>query len=406
MSPRLLLLLSVASTALGFQLSGVFARTQLPVPPAVIQADSTIAESPAIPVAAASKAAPRHAQDLGAIPKGSLREMAAACEKAGSPAETRLALMEAISLLKPDELQAMLAKETSGTDFYRSSRFDFQFAAKRLSEVAPEKAAALWLNARATHFNIDVLLGPWAKKDPQAFASWSAGLAPDAQRAVGQTMAKTAAEQPEQFLGLVPQLAQSPAGILGARGAISGLIAKAGKGDDPASAIAYAQALPVGPARSAALAELARWPGLDIAAHPEVAAALAQLSPSEARRYVQQVNPEALPPSALRESAYANQLAKAAQKDPQAAAKKVDALSNTADYPAAVRGFVEATAAKDPAAAVEWALTIGVTGAQRSAALEKAATEYFRLKPADARKWVEKAALTPEEYQMLTGRTR
>ena len=406
MSPRLLLLLSIASSALGFQLAGGFSRTQLPAAEAVIQAGSTVADSPASSVEAVPKAAPPHGRDLGVNPKGSLRELAVACEKAGSPAASRLALMEAISLLKPDELQAMLAKETSGTDFYRSSRFDFQFAAKRLSEIAPEKAATLWLKARATHFNIDVLLGPWAKRDPQAFASWSAGLAPDAQRAVGQTMAKTAAEQPEQFLGLVPQLAQSPAGILGARGAISGLIAKAAKGDDPASAIAYAQALPAGLARSAALAELARWPGLDVAAYPEVTAALAQLSPSEARRYVQQVNPEALPPSALRESAYANQLAKAAQKDPLAAAKKVDALSNTADYPAAVRGFVEATAAKDPAAAVEWALTIGVTGAQRSAALEKAATEYFRLKPADARKWVEKAALTPEEYQMLTGRTR
>jgi len=406
MSPRLLLLLSIASSALGFQLAGGFSRTQLHESEAVIQAGSTVADSPASLVEGVPKAAPPHGRDLGVNPKGSLRELAVACEKAGSPAASRLALMEAISLLKPDELQAMLAKETSGTDFYRSSRFDFQFAAKRLSEIAPEKAATLWLKARATHFHIDVLLGPWAKRDPQAFASWSAGLAPDAQRAVGQTMAKTAAEQPEQFLGLVPQLAQSPAGILGARGAISGLIAKAAKGDDPASAIAYAQALPAGLARSAALAELARWPGLDVAAYPEVTAALAQLSPSEARRYVQQVNPEALPPSALRESAYANQLAKAAQKDPLAAAKKVDALSNTADYPAAVRGFVEATAAKDPAAAVEWALTIGVMGAQRSAALEKAATEYFRLKPADARKWVEKAALTPEEYQMLTGRTR
>jgi hypothetical protein len=314
--------------------------------------------------------------------------------------------MEVISQLKPEALAEMLAKETAGSDFYRSSRFDFQFAAKRLSEVAPEKAAALWLDARATHFNIDVLLAPWAKRDPVAFAAWSTGLAPDAQKAVGQTMAKTAAEQPEQFLALAPQLGQSPAGVLGARGAVSGLIAKATKGEDPASAIAYAQSLPAGPARAAALAELVRWPGLNLASYPEVSAALAQLSPAEARRFAQQVNPETVPPSALRESAYASQLAKAAQKDPQAAAKRVDALSKTADYPAAVRGFVEATAAKDPAGAVEWALSIEVTGAQRSAALEKAATEYYRLKPADARKWVERAPLTPEEYQMLTGRTR
>ena len=411
MSPRLLILLSIASTALGFQLAGGFSRRHS-------LADGPVAEAGSAPVAAletsalgaapaGSKAAAPPPQEVaGPLPKSSLRELAAACEKAGSPAATRLALMEAISLLKPDELRAMLAQETAGTDFYRSSRFDFQFAAKRLSEIAPEKAAALWLNARATHFSVDVLLGPWARKDPVAFASWSAGLAPDAQKAVGQTLAKSAAEQPEQFLGIAPQLAQSPAGVLGARGAIAGFIAKASKGEDPSAVIAYAQSLPAGPARAAALAELARWPGMDVAAHPEVAAALAQLSPAEARRYAQQVNPEALPPSPLRESAYANQLAKAAQKDPQAAAKRVDALSKTADYPAAVRGFVEATAAKDPAAAVEWALTIGVTGAQRTAALEKAATEYFRLKPADARKWVEKAPLTAEEYQTLTGRTR
>lgn len=406
MSPRILILLSLAAGTLGFQLAGGISRRQ-----SVPRTPETGAGIPPIqqetlPSVSPSNAASPEPVGLGTPPTGSLREMTAACEKAGSPAETRLALMEAISKLKPEALAELLAKEVKGSDFYRSSRFDFQFAAKRLSEVAPEKAAALWLNARATHFNIDVLLAPWAKRDPAAFASWSVGLAPDAQKAVGQTMAKTAAEQPEQFFALAPQLAQSPAGILGARGAVSGLIAKATKGEDPASAIAYAQSLPAGPARAAALAELVRWPGLNVADHPEVGAALAQLSPAEARRFAQQVNPETLPPSAMRESAYASQLAKAAQKDPQAAAKKVDALSKTADYPAAVRGFVEATAAKDPAGAVEWALSIEVTGAQRSAALEKAATEYYRLKPADARKWVERAPLTPEEYQMLTGRTR
>jgi hypothetical protein len=406
MSPRILTLLSLATGALGFQLAGGLSRRQSVPRTLEVVAEIPSVQQEAVPsVLAASPASPLPL-GLGSTPVGSLRELTATCEKAGSPAETRLALMEAISKLKPEALADLLAKETAGSDFYRSSRFDFQFAAKRLSEVAPEKAAALWLGARATHFNIDVLLAPWAKRDPSAFAAWSVGLAPDAQKAVGQTMAKTAAEQPEQFLALAPQLAQSPAGILGARGAISGLIAKATKGEDPASAIAYAQSLPAGPARAAALAELVRWPGLNVSAYPEVSAALAQLSPAEARRFAQQVNPETIPPSALRESAYASQLAKAAQKDPQAAAKKVDALSKSADYPAAVRGFVEATAAKDPAGAVEWALSIGVTGPQRSAALEKAASEYYRLKPADARKWVEKAPLTPEEYQMLTGRTR
>jgi len=316
--------------------------------------------------------------------------------------------MEAIGKLKPDELEAMLATEASNSDFYRSQRFDFQFAARRLSEIAPEKAAALWLKTESAHPGSDILLLPWAKKDPQAFASWSLGLSTDAQRALSGTMAQIVADDPQRLLGIAAQLSGSPVGVLSARGAIAGMIAKASKGADPADAIAYAQALPDGPMRTAALAELARWPSLDPGAHPEIAAALSELSPSQARRYIPQVTAVAdkLPQGTLRDSAYAAQLAGAAKKDPQAAAQKVESLAGSADYPAAVRGFVEATAAKDPAAAIEWALTIPKTGTQRSAALEKAAAAYFRTKPADARKWVETAPLSSEEYLMLTGRTR
>jgi hypothetical protein len=68
-----------------------------------------------------------------------------------------------------------------------------------------------------------------------------------------------------------------------------------------------------------------------------------------------------------------------------------------------VRGFVEATAKKDPAAALAWALSIGPQGGQRTAALEKAAVEYFRQKPNEARKWVTTASLSAEEYFLLTG---
>jgi hypothetical protein len=93
----------------------------------------------------------------------------------------------------------------------------------------------------------------------------------------------------------------------------------------------------------------------------------------------------------------------AAEKDPKSAAKKVEALAGSADYPAAVRGFVEATAAKDPAAAADWALSIGLQGGQRAAALEKAVAEYFRQKPDEARKWVASAPLSAEEYFLLTG---
>jgi hypothetical protein len=410
MPPKLVPVFCVVCAVSGFQLVSALS----PIRPHI----QSPAQSPSA-AAASQKPSPFSGLDSAGepssillqevAPKGtSLRELSINSETAGSPAQSRLALMEAISKLSPSALEAMLAKEASSTDFYRSSRFDFQFAARRLSEIAPEKAAALWLNAKSSHYGVDALLLPWAKKDPQAFASWSTGLPADAQRAMAGTLGQLVAENPERLTGIAAQLAGSPAGALGARGAISGMISRAAKGSDPADALAYAQALPAGPMRSAALAELARWPGMDLSSHPEVADALAALAPSEARRYIPQIAGSAanLPQGEVRDAAYSAQFTAAAKRDPQAAAKRVDALTNTADYPAAVRGFVEATAAKDPAAAVEWALSISTLGNQRSAALEKAATEYFRLKPADARKWVKNAPLSAAEYTQLTGQTR
>jgi hypothetical protein len=316
--------------------------------------------------------------------------------------------MEAINRLKPDELENMLSKEALNADFYRSFRFDFQFAAKRLSELAPEKAAALWLKTKSTLVGIDTLLLPWAYKDPQQFASWSVTLPAEAQRAVATSLGHIASERPESFTNIAAQLKDTPAGVAGARNAIAGMISKAAKGTDPAEALNYAKGLPEGSMRTSALAELARWPGLDLASHPEVATALASMTANEARRYLPQIANAAdkIPLGPVREAAFASQISNVARNDPQAAARRVEALNGTPDYSAAVRGFVEATAAKDPTAAIEWALTIDPKSKQRAAALEKAAAEFFRQKPADARKWVQSAQLSPSEYQILTGQTR
>lgn len=410
MSPRTLSVLCVLCAAGGFQVVGALSARR-PAP----TAEKAQPRSGSTAATSGFSATPIELIATGGQPpsdpraaENSLLGLANACEKAGSPAQARLALMEAIHKLKPEELESMLAREAGNSDFFRSSRFDFQFAARRLAEIAPERAAAVWLSAQGTHFGVDSLLAPWAKKNPEAFASWSLGLPADKQKAVASTMSQIASENPEQFLGIASQLAASPNGPAGARGAVAGLISKASQGEDPAAALAYARNLPAGPMRTAALAELARWPGIDVNSHPEVLQALASLNASDARRYTQQItkSAEQLPQGAVRERAFAAQVAVVSAKDPQSGAKRVEALAGSPDYPAAVRGFVDATAAKDPAAALEWALTINLQGTQRSAALEKAATEYFRQKPTEARKWVEKAPLTAQEYLMLTGRSR
>jgi hypothetical protein len=340
----------------------------------------------------------------------SLRE-AAERSDATTPADVKLSLMEAVNMLAPGELAELLSREAETTNFFRTIQPDFQYAARRLSEIAPEKAAELWLKRKGALLGGEALLAPWASQHPESFVSWSLGLPVDAQKAVAGVLGELARGNPEQFSAIAPQLAQSSGGVAGARGAVRGLSQGDGNAQDPAAALAYAKGLPEGPLRSAALAETAMAYGLDrvnLVANPEVSEALAALGPAEARDVGKQFAEAAdkLPQGPVRESALAAQIKNAAQKDAQAAAKKVEALSGSADYPAAVRGFVEATAAKDPAAALDWALSIGLQGAQRAAALEKAVAEYFRKSPEEARKWVANAPLSAEEYFLLTGSRR
>ena len=341
-----------------------------------------------------------------------LREMLGVAEGA-SPADKKLLLMEAVNRLDTEALVQLLTEATGDANFFRTLSPDFEYAARRLSEIAPEKAAALWRKGRGGILGGEALLLPWANRNPGAFASWSLGLPQEDQKALGSVLRELARANPQQFAEIAPQLAQLSGGASGAKGAMEVLLqketsSKGGESKIPDAALAYAKSLPEGAMRSAALVEVAQKCDLrkvDLAAYPELRDALASLSPLEARNVAKKFTETAdkLPQGALRESAFAAQISAVAEKDPKNAAKKVEALSGSADYPAAVRGFVEATAAKDPAAAADWALSIGPQGGQRTAALEKAAAEYFRQKPDEARKWVATAPLSAEEYFLLTG---
>ena len=329
-------------------------------------------------------------------------------------AEGRLAVMEAIGKMDASELGELLANEAENPDFFRRTGFDFRFAVRRFAEIAPEKAAELWLAKAALRMQSDELLGPWAKQDPQAFAAWCLKLSPDAQKATAGALGSIAKESPEQFLVIASQLENTPSAVTAARTAMSAFLEAPKDKMDLAAAREFAARLPEGGMRTAALAQLVKWPGIDITAYPEVLNAIGALSREDGRRLGRDMadKAEVLPESPARESAFVSALRGQAEKDPTQAVKRLEALNGTADYPAAVRGFVDATARKDPAAAVQWALAIpsegggGAVQVQRSAALERAAGEWFKQNPEAARQWVETAPLTPQEYFQLTGRQR
>ena len=374
-----------------------------------------------------------------ALAPKTFRELDAALQRSGkSPAEKRLALMETIGRMKPNELSELLSAEATNPDFFRRMRFDFQFTAKRLAELAPEKAAALWSTTPSLRFQSDALLGSWARKDPQRFASWTLSLPKDVQRAAASTLGEIAASNPEQFAAIAPQIADTPAAATAARRAIESLTQTdpseqtAATGNpatrvtrDPDSAVAYAKSLPEGTMRNTALAQLARMPGIDLSKQPEILNAIQSLPREEAARLGRDLEEQSradssaktiaitsLPQGPALDAALASNFRRNADKDAAQAAANLEQMRNLSSYPAAVRGFVDATASKDPAAAADWALSITSSTeddsaqTQRMAALERVAREFAERNPEEAKKWLNTAPLSDREYLILSGKPR
>ncbi|MEK0445964.1 MAG: hypothetical protein RLZZ399_1285 [Verrucomicrobiota bacterium] len=331
-------------------------------------------------------------------------------QRAKSPAEARLRLMEAIQAMDAVELSALLESEVGAFEYFRAKRFEFQYAVARLSEIAPVRAAELWARSPALRAYADVFLAGWVARDPGAFAAWILAQPGETQTAASGVVAAMAKQSPEQFLSVASQMANSAMAVSGARSAIRGFLSKDPNAGDLPALMQYAGTLPEGPLRAAALCEIAKAPGVDLSQQPEVARALVALKPEEAREVGDQLwkSAASIPPSPVRDAAFVRAFQEHAKEDVAAAAKQLESMRNSSpDYPAAVRGFVTAAAPKDPSGAIEWALSIDPSATlQRASALEKAAAAFFKQKPEEARAWVETAPLSPAEYFQLTGRTR
>lgn len=331
-------------------------------------------------------------------------------ERGGSSlADSRLAVLEAIHGMNKEELRLLVEHASTSADFTRMFRYDVKFAAQRLGELDPKAATAMWEERGSNLLVASSMLAPWAARDPQAFAAWVKSLPASQQSSTGWAINTLARDKPDSFAALAPLLRDSPAGPTGATAAIEKLMNNVGDKGDPSSALAYANSLPEGAIRDRALANMAKWKGVDLAKHPEVLAAVGNLPDEIARQMGAALSSNAskLPEGPARESAFSTSLKADAANDPAAAAKRLNELAGSKDYPAAVLGFVDATAGKDPAAAADWALSIGANSAPvRQQALEKVAQVWNTKDANEARAWVEKAPLTDREYFILTGRTR
>lgn len=254
-----------------------------------------------------------------------------------------------------------------------------------------------------------MFLSPWAQKDQQTFASWFLSLSPEAQLASASALGSIAFRSPEQFAAIAPLLIDSPAAAKAAKSAMKFFLRQS-ESDKLDAAIECAKPLPEGSMRIAALgrfAEILSRP--DPITQPEVVAAIAALPRDEAFRLGFRLSEKSaiFPAGPARKAAFHRDFFNQAAKDPLAAAAGIEALVSPQDYSAAVRGFVSATAEKDPAAAADWALSISVEDfIQRVAALDRVVRALVRKDLDAAKVWVESAPLSPEEDFILTGRQR
>lgn len=331
----------------------------------------------------------------------------AVTSEAGKRLLSRWIKIPSVANATPDDLEALI-RNTNGNS--KDQAKDFAF--RRLAELDPKRAADLWAENRDYKGGFEAVttsqnLAGWAEKDPEAFAQWTLGQRPEVQQRSRYALESFGRNSPERFAAIAPVLAETPAAKYAAGAAIDGMKMKDKNSGE--TALAYAQSLPAGPCRDGALVAMLTWPDARPEEKPEILATLSRMDPDEARRLGDKLGKivGALPAGAARESAFTAALRDEAGRDAAAAAKRLEGLSGSPDYAAAVRGFVEKTASKDPSAAAEWALTIPADSPQqRSSTLEKVASTWFKANPDAARAWVENASLSDAEYFQLTGRDR
>ena len=358
-----------------------------------------------------------------------VKEILQKAKSASSLADARLSVWEAICRMDTKTLESLFSEEAHYNDTL-STWFEFAaYATRRLGEIAPEKAALLWLKSTAADARPDdrhsLLLEPWIRKDPQGFSQWLGAQSANAQTAAAYSLSRLSL-QSKDFAAVLKQLPSltstdghlneavdaamrsSRASALQSTRDGKPEVSEENRAEYVEKVLTYARGLPEGPSRSRALVNLASDTALDFSQYPDIVAAVTALPPADISSLGRSMAPyaEKLPEGLLREAAVRSQFEVEAKADAEAAGRHVNNVANTKDYTSAVLGFVNATAREDPGAALGWALSIPSGGDKRGTALETAAREFFRQKPEEARAWLAQAPLTDAEYFRLTGRSR
>ncbi|MEK0447008.1 MAG: hypothetical protein RLZZ399_2329 [Verrucomicrobiota bacterium] len=319
-------------------------------------------------------------------------------EGAPESPQARLALLESIAHMDAAGLLEVLALELPSQEALNPEEAwaaslgeesnlrnrSIRFAAQRLAEVAPEKAADFWTNHRK--FSVDKILSPWAKRDPESFARWWSQQSPEVQEPANLAIHAMLFRSPEMWHRVASLL--PPTSELGkvAYGALfSPTFSEMMAPDlqfETDRAVEFVFSLPEKTplregAMSSLVADLVRWSTAEeaktqIQKHPEL------------RNVLDQMLDSSKPPF------------------PWFSLEKFGDLLG----PSAIGLKAESLAKTNPVAALDLALKAPPDSPGRIRALESAAAALFQADPNKARHWVTHAPLTGEEYRLLTGQPR
>lgn len=323
-----------------------------------------------------------------------------------NPLKRNLAFSKLLESMTPENVMDVM--ETMKSNGAEGNHWQlFRYAWGAMDGAGAMTFAATLEGREKQRFIADALTG-WAGSTPAEAISWLEGLADgeEKERFRASVVGGLADRDIGEATNYVFQRAQ-----LGDKRAENFLAIVAGeeiRKNGTAHAIQWAENLPDGPLRGAALDRVA---GSYVREDPQAAAAWAEkfVSTPHGGRVIEEVADEwaerdpvaavswldKLPESAGRSEGMFSALQEWTQRDPTAASHYLAAMPASDARDSAVSGFTRVLAREDPEAAVIWASTIS-SGEARLRAIIQAGRSWYRQDASSATAWIENASLPPE----------
>ncbi|MFP6871901.1 MAG: hypothetical protein VCA55_00185 [Verrucomicrobiales bacterium] len=338
-----------------------------------------------------------------------IEELGRLMTKDSNPIRRRMAFARLLQGLTPENAQ--LIREQVKSLRPESSEFkDFHYAWGAIS------GAEAVLNGKKTReVDMAVTMAGWASAQPDLAFDWfnelPEGEGYDRNGLKGAMIGGIADNDPAAAAHYAYQLAEM--GDKEAQGMLGIVASRVLRAEGPLEASVWAENLPDGPMRAAAMDRVAHD---YVAVDPQGAAAWAERFAGEAHnaRVIEEVGDEwaerdpvaainwlnSLSASEGKSAGLSSAFGEWARRDPQAASEHLISMPESPERDSAISGFSGRLASENPQAAIAWAAEINDSNARENA-LVRAGQSMFRRDANGARTWLATSGLPPAAQQQV-----